>query len=395
MKPSALILSPEPPYPLNGGGALRTASLLEYLARRCLVDLVLFAVDGASDPAEGLPQGLVRNLLKIPLPAHSRSLPARVARNGWRMVRGVPPLLDRFRARDEILRQWLPGRRYALGLIEHFWCAPYLDVIAPFCRRVLLDLHNVESVWHERAGAAERWPVSAGHQRFASASRRLEEQLLPRFAGLLVASPQDQALLPKSAGRAIVYPNSIPLEACPPPGPKQHALVFSGNLEYRPNQQAIHWFATQVWPVIRQEWPELRWRILGKNAHAIRGLVSQDPRIALTGPVENAVAELASAEIAIVPVLAGSGTRVKILEAWAASLPVVSTTLGAEGLDALPGEHILLADRPADFAASISELLGAPERRSRLGSAGRILLERRYTWEAAWGCLEREESLLG
>src|SRR5262249_13570979 len=95
----------------------------------------------------------------------------------------------------------------------------------------------------------------------------------------------------------------------------------------------------------------------------------------------------------VVPVLAGSGTRVKILEAWAACLPVVSTSLGAEGLDATHGLHLLLADRPAEFAASISELLEAPERRAKLASAGRQFWETRFTWEAAWQNLENEKSL--
>ena len=92
-------------------------------------------------------------------------------------------------------------------------------------------------------------------------------------------------------------------------------------------------------------------------------------------------------QVAIVPLRAGSGTRVKILEAWAASRPVVSTTLGAEGLQATDGEHLILADGPEEFAAAVTRLLESEELRKRLGRAGRRLYERDFNWEAAWSRL--------
>jgi glycosyltransferase involved in cell wall biosynthesis len=92
--------------------------------------------------------------------------------------------------------------------------------------------------------------------------------------------------------------------------------------------------------------------------------------------------------VAVVPVLAGSGTRVKILEAWAARTPVVSTRLGAQGLECRDREHLLLADDPESFTAAVSELLALPDDRARIGAAGRRLYEERYTWQAAWKALD-------
>jgi len=108
----------------------------------------------------------------------------------------------------------------------------------------------------------------------------------------------------------------------------------------------------------------------------------------LTGFVENALTSLAQAQVAIVPLLAGSGTRVKILEAWAAGTAVVSTTLGAEGLECRDGEHLILANGPEDFAQAVSSLLESPADRARIGSAGRLLFEQSYTWPAAWSRLD-------
>jgi glycosyltransferase involved in cell wall biosynthesis len=124
--------------------------------------------------------------------------------------------------------------------------------------------------------------------------------------------------------------------------------------------------------------------LVGKNPVGVARYAAGDSGIELIGPVADAVQTLASARVVVVPMRSGSGTRLKILEAWAAGRAVVSTTLGAEGLDARHGEHLLLADTPEDFAAAVSRLLSSPEDRRRLGRAGRELYQARFTWERGW-----------
>jgi glycosyltransferase involved in cell wall biosynthesis len=164
----------------------------------------------------------------------------------------------------------------------------------------------------------------------------------------------------------------------------EEVVVFSGNMEYHPNVAALRFFREEVWPSLRAAWPGLVWRLVGKNPDAVSRFTSGDPRIEVTGPVEDAVRELARARVAVVPLLAGSGTRFKILEAWAAGLPVVSTTLGAEGLSAVDGHDLLLADGGRAFGGAVSLVLSSPRLRQELGAAGRVLLEKEFTWEAAW-----------
>ena len=388
---SALVLAPEAPYPLAGGGALRTASLLEYLAQRRAIDLIVFRQPGAADPIAALPPGLVRRVTVLTLPANRRDIAARAWRNAARVAREIPPLVDRFSGFERQVAQAIEGRSYGIGLIEHFWCAPYLEVLAASCRHTVIDLHNVESVLHARCAAVDRPAAGLAHRVFRQASLGLERAWLPRFSEVLATSAVDAAMVRAiaPAARVRVYPNAIPWTVAPrPAGDQEQVVVFSGNLEYHPNFLAVRFFRDAVWPGLRAEWPNLVWRLVGKNPEAIQELVAADGRIQVRGPVDNAVCELARAKVAVVPLLAGSGTRFKILEAWAAGLPVVSTTIGAEGLPVADGENMLLADGGAAFAEAVSRLLACPELREALAAAGRLLLEKEFTWETAWKNLD-------
>jgi glycosyltransferase involved in cell wall biosynthesis len=389
---SALFISPEAPYPLAGGGAMRSASLLNFLARRYAVDMIVFREPRAADPREHLPPGLVRRLHVVELPPHARHPLARAARNAGRLARRVPPLMDRFAGFGGQIGAATRGQRYAIAVIEHFWCAPYWEQAAAVSDATILDLVDVESVLHARcalaAGGAPA-PARLAHWAFQNICRDLEEKWLPRFTYLLATSESDAELLRaiSPSSNVSVYPNSIPFV----PAPfrlEENMIAFSGNLEYHPNVSAVRYFREQIWPELRVQWPGLVWRLIGKNPQAVAGIASGDPRIELSGPVADAVPELARAKVAIVPVLAGSGTRVKIIEAWAAGVPVVSTPLGAEGLPARAGEHLLLADNAPAFRDAVSSLLASPAQRDRIGRAGRYLFECEFTWEAAWKCLQ-------
>jgi glycosyltransferase involved in cell wall biosynthesis len=384
-----LVLSPEAPYPLAGGGALRTASLVHYLAKRGAVDLIVFREPGAADPAKALPAGLVRKITVIDLPVHSRRVAARAARNASRVARQVAPLVDRFAGFESEVRAGIGDARYEIGVVEHSWCAPYQAVLGEACTQLVLDLHNIESVLHERCGAVEGGATGLAHRVFAEASRKLERRWLPQFSEVLATSESDAKRAREIApeARVVVYPNAIRGVELPPHADEE-AIAFSGNMEYHPNRGAVRFFRQEVWPHLRREWPRLVWRLIGKNPDAVSEWISGDPRIEATGPVDDAVKELARCRVAVVPLLAGSGTRLKILEAWAAGLPVVSTPVGAEGLPARDGENLLLAEGGAAFASAVSRLLSSSTLRRELGGAGRLLLEQEFTWEKAWEKLD-------
>ena len=384
VRPQALVVSPEAPYPAVGGGPLRTASLIDYLARRYNVDVITFRENPGDE--RPFPADRVRNVLVLDLPDHARTPLARALRNVRRFAGARPPLLDRYSGFGGQISQWAGERVYNLTLVEHFWCAPYAGALRDHSERLVLDLHNVESVLQQTTAGSERWPLSAMFRRFGAVYAGLEREWLPRFDQVLVTSAEDANRVAELApeASAVIYPNAIPRVAQPQTGEDQ-AIAFSGNLQYHANALAIEWFARHVWPEVRRRHPDLEWRLIGRHPEAVR---ERGAGIRVVGPVEDAIVELAAAKIAVVPLRSGSGTRFKILEAWAAGRAVVSTTLGAEGLGAVAGEHLLIADDEAPFVAAIELLLDDAELRARLGANGRKLYLERFTTETAWRALE-------
>ncbi len=368
---------------------MRSASLLEYLARCYDVDVIVFREPGAPDPAQLFPAGVAREIYILELPHHRKDLFSRAARNTGRLARGVPPLIDRFAGFAAEIAGIVQGRRYDIAVVEHFWCAPYHEQVAPVSRKTVLDLHNIESVLHARCAHTESGPEAMAHSIFHKAARELEAQWLPRYDYLLTPSQTDaqfaREISPTS--EVMVYPNAIPLAAWPDV-PELDIVAFSGNLAYHPNISAVRFFHGEIWPLLRARWPELGWRLIGKNPGAVQKHTNGDARIQVSGPVEDAIRELAAAKVVVVPLLAGSGTRFKVIEAWAAGRAVVTTSIGAEGLPARHGENLLIADDARSFADAVSLLLTSRNLRAKLGVTGRALFESEFTWESAWQKLD-------
>ena len=387
------MLSPEAPYPLNGGGAYRTASLLHYFARIAPVDLIFISNTG--EPAL-IPEGLVRRQKVIPLARHRRDRLARYARNALRAGRGVPPLIDRLSGLGPAIQEAIGNEHYDIGLVEHFWSAPYVSGLFRVCSRTILNLHNVESVLHQRCAAGGGLLVRAAHARFARASRELERRLLPEFSLVLVTSEEDAARVDEIAPRAVtaVYPNALPWTDVPNVK-SRNEIVFSGNFEYHPNIDAVGFLIREIWPAIRQARPDIRLRLVGRGDEHIRHFVRHDPAVEVTGPVENALSEIAAAKVVIAPLRAGSGTRIKILEAWAAARPVVATPLAAEGLAAEHGENCLIAENPVTFSTNVTNLLDSEQEMRRLGTRGRRTFEHQYNWEVVWKKLDMDLQVSG
>lgn len=352
--------------------------MLHYLAQRYRLEAIFFRQPGQPDPAEAIPPGLIVGAHTIELPYHRRSSWARVVRNLRRYVQSAPPLFDRFRGFEDEVERFTRGKRYRTAVIEHFWCAPYLAAIP--ADRIIANLHNVESIWHRRLGALElHWL----HNRFANAYQELERHWLPRFHLVLAPSEADQQHLPTGTNSA-VYPNTIP-GPVPVEATKRHRIVFSANLEYQPNRAAVSWFAREIWPVLSARHPDLEWVLAGRAPEFVRPILPNDRRIRLTGPLPSLTEEIAAAMVAVVPVQAGSGTRVKILEAWAARTAVVSTQLGAEGL---PTDVVELADTSVAFADAVTRLLENEAHRRELEARAWERLEAEFTWPAGWNCLK-------
>jgi glycosyltransferase involved in cell wall biosynthesis len=179
----------------------------------------------------------------------------------------------------------------------------------------------------------------------------------------------------------------------PEPPPSKPVVLYTGSMDYPPNADAVTWFARAIWPAIQGQHPAARFLIVGRNPGSEVQALTTIPGISVTGTVPDVRPYFEQAKVYVVPLRSGSGTRLKILEAMAMGLPIVSTTLGFEGLDVRPGRDLLVADEPASFASAVVGLLADREARARLGIEARQTAEQRYSWDAVVRQQERAYEL--
>jgi glycosyltransferase involved in cell wall biosynthesis len=165
-----------------------------------------------------------------------------------------------------------------------------------------------------------------------------------------------------------------------PPGDTRRDLLFVGSMDYHANIDAAVRFATDLWPLVRERLPGFRFVIVGRSPTPAVQALAKMPGVVVTGTVEDVRPYYRNALAEVVPLRVGSGTRLKILEAMAAGVPVISTRLGAEGLEVSNGRDILLAETPEDLLGAIQALTNSPERRQSIAAAGRETVGSRYDW---------------
>jgi polysaccharide biosynthesis protein PslH len=258
---------------------------------------------------------------------------------------------------------------------------------------VLLDEHNIEHEVFRRMRDGERSPLRRAFYRAEHrAFRRFEELLWRRVAGCIVTSSRDEEVVRRHAPQTptAVVPNGVDLDHFRPNGvvAEPRTLVFNGVLDYRPNVDAAHFLVDDVLPRVRLRFPETRLTIVGRGSPAALQRLRADG-VEVTGEVPDVRPYLERAAVVVVPVRMGGGTRLKVVEGLSLARPMVSTSVGCEGIDVRAGEHLLVADAAADFAGRTIDLLEDPVRAASLGRAGRALMEERYSWSIAAERLEQ------
>ena len=252
----------------------------------------------------------------------------------------------------------------------------------------VLTHHNIESQLMERraareAGAAARWYV----RQQARKIRDFELNECRRFdLNVLVSEVDALSLTSMLPGlRVAVVPNGVDTDyfEAKRAGGDENApsLIYTGGMNMFANRDAVLYFASEVWPSIRREVPGARFYAVGQDPPVeLRKLAEADRSVIVTGYVDDIRPLVAAAAVYVVPLRVGGGTRLKILDAMAMRRAIVSTSVGAEGIRATPGRHIVIADEPGDFARRTVELLRDPARRRLLGDEARALVEREYAW---------------
>lgn len=372
-------------WPPNVGGRVRTFRTLEQLSRRHRLSLVTTHAPH-EDPGP-LPQALpdcteVSSLAFAAPKVGSREFVTSLLRS-WASRYPV----DLWRWRVPQLRRLLAERmereRFDVCVADFLTALPNLPAM-PGIPLVLFE-HNVEHhIWRRLAGSERRpWarlPL-AGEWR----KMRMYERQACRMANLtLTVSRHDQRALQQLApgSRIEAVPTGVDTDYfVPSSGPQQAChLVFTGAMDWYPNEEGMRWFLSTIWPRVRADFPEVTLTVVGRNpAPAFRAFADAEGAY-VTGTVDDIRPHVWPATVYVVPIRIGGGTRLKIFEAMAMGKAVVSTRVGAEGLPIRPETHYLCADSAADFAAAIGRLLRDVQKRARLEAAGRRLVVQHHSW---------------
>ena len=290
------------------------------------------------------------------------------------------------------LAAWLRDGAYDVIQVEGLELARYVLNSDRGQGRIVFDDHNAEYLLQKRIAEAEiaarGWNAGAVYSSIQWRKlRRFERQVCQQADRVVCVSEADadavQQLDP--ALQPHVIPNGVDTEfyrreAVTPLELPPHSLIFTGTMDFRPNVDAMVWFVQDVLPLVKRAVPDVHLYIVGQRPHARLEALRADPAITITGAVEDTRPYTSAAEVYVVPLRMGGGTRLKLLEALALQTPIVSTTLGAEGFPVTSGQELLLADEPSGFARAIVELLADRDRAQALGTAGRAFAVEHYDW---------------
>jgi glycosyltransferase involved in cell wall biosynthesis len=413
-----LLLTQIVPYPPDSGPKVKTFQVLRYLAERGHhVTLACFVRHQEERHLQCL----------RPYCAEIHAVP--LHRSRWEDVRayahslrsGLPFLVTRDAKADmyQLVRQLVRTQHFDIVHADQLTMAQFALAVrnAPSAKRgspaIVFDAHN--AVWtiveRLRQGAPPfmRPVLSLEARRI----RHYEGSLIEEFDHTLAVSSIDQQALLRGAANSggknllafnlqskiSIIPISVDCVSLQPVRSVSGSfnILTVGTLFYPPNADGVRWFMRQVFPLVRQSIPDAHLTIVGPHPpkDMVQAAAHSSHAITVTGYVPELMPYFESTAVMVVPVRAGSGMRVRILEALARGMPVVTTTTGVEGIEAIDGEHLLVADQPDEFAQAVVRLLENKELAERLGRNGRSLIEDKYDWQVVLPKLETVYQSLG
>ena len=382
--------------PLDKGGKLRTWHLMRHLAQRHEITYLAFAEPGESRAnIDGMKEVAAR-VVTIPRTDAPKGSIRFYADAALHLVDPLPYAVGKYRSRvyKAALQKLLQDTRFDLVVCDFLFPAVNLPRELP-CASVIFT-HNVESeIWRRHAetksGVLSRLLYGQQYRRML----RYEARTLARFDGVLAVSEADRRtfarIYPGAAAEPVhVVSTGVDVDyfSPAPSDPASKRLVFTGSMDWLPNEDAMAFFCRDILPLVRAEEPDVQLSIVGRAPTPVVKRLADDAGVQVTGRVDDVRPYMQDAAAYIVPLRIGGGTRLKIFEAMAMGKAVVSTTVGAEGLPVTHGEHVLLADEPRTFARAIVRLLRDVDRRRELETAARALVVARYDWSAVAGELE-------
>lgn len=395
-----LVLAAFLPYPPTNGYTIRVWEVLRALkAEGCELHLVTFGNEAQIALHRDNLLSVCSSVEIVPGEVASLTSSRNYARRVANLVSGLPYGAARFRSSrmKQIVEDRLRGQELDAVMCEE----PYLIVNLPSKLKVplILDSQNVEHVLMERYADNEPNVLRRAYARLeARRLHRLEHRAWERSNLVLACSGHDGRVVTSicPAASVRVAPNIVDASQYEPSADSDGLTVlYSGGMDWYPNRDAVEFFASAILPRLRLLSPGAKLVVAGRGPspkfrRRLAGIADMEFR----GSVPDMRIEIAKAAVCVVPLRIGSGTRLKILEAAAMAKPIVSTRIGAEGLEFTPGEELLLADEPAEFAEAVSTLLKDKELRKSMGLAARRRIEGQYSVESLRAALRDALSTL-
>lgn len=397
VRPRLLLVSPIIPARRGNGLAMRTCFFLEAYASHFDVDLAVLPIIAAPEKLTDFVRARVRRLHIFPPPVtdtHYSLIAATLdpaARLSAFVRYGRPSLASRTGGpARQILDQWVRTERYDVVHVERLYLAPVIEglmSLPPASRpRLVIDCDDDDAVAYRRFAAIERSQDRAAAAAWAEAEAvafsSMVQDMLGHFDLVFAASAAVAASLSRSQAEVVAVPNVAPaarmrISKTKRPGCK--TVLFVGTMGYPPNDDAACWFLKRIWPRLRRLLHSpMQLMIIGSGPSARLCRLAQRRDVVVTGTIADTAPCYRMADLAVVPVRAGSGTRIKLLEAAAHGVPVVSTTLGAEGTTFRHGHELLLADTEEAFARACADLLRDRFRASRIARRARTKIASDY-----------------
>jgi glycosyltransferase involved in cell wall biosynthesis len=383
-----LMLTPSAPFPLHQGGAIRNFGLMRGLhAAGHEIHLLTFH-DDRNDLCSTPLGDICTHIETVPAPDRSR-----IDRLRDLLVSGQPDLARRLHSASfaEKLTAMLRRTAYDVVQFEGLEMATYLPIAQNAETRVgfCYDAHNAEAALQRAIFAIDRaiprrWPLAAYSYLQARRIDRFERAVCQAADGVFAVSRDDAAELRRfRPDRPIhVIPNGIladHYDACAERVDLGDcAVTFTGKMDYRPNVDAVRWFTAEILPIIAREVPAVRLYVVGQKPHSQLVELRSHPQVEITGWVPDVLPYLHATDVYIAPLRMGSGTRFKLLEAMATGRAIVASSLAAAGLDY--NDALIIADRPAQFAGAVIDLLRDPVARAERGRSNQDWVRAHYDW---------------
>ena len=382
--------------PLDKGGKLRTWHLMRHLARRHEITYLSFAEPDQREEERAGMREVCHVLESIPRSDVAKRTLAFYADAARHIVDPLPYAVGKYRsdAYAARVRRLLENGGFDALVVDFLVPVVNLPLALPI--PTVLFTHNVEAeIWRRHAENAANPLTRTLMAQQWKRMLRFERNALSRFDLVLTVSDADR----QTFGR--LYPGALRNPAhvvqtgvdtsyfTPFPAAERRAhLVFTGSMDWLPNEDAMLYFAREILPRIRQVEPDATLSIIGREPTPAVRRLAEEPGIEVTGRVDDVRPHVAAGAVYVVPLRIGGGTRLKIFEAMSMGKAVVSTTVGAEGLPVTPGRDIVLADEPARFAQSVIHLIRDTEARRRIEAAARRVVVEKYDWAAVAGDFE-------